>query len=111
LDREPLGVVVYSRETDGNGLPGVWLRKIAVKPQYRRKGVGTLLLQAVTDFARSVNAVEIRLLVPETICYSDGVAKFLASIGMQCTECFKDQFEFGGEIEDGLLFKKVLRLT
>lgn len=99
----PVGFVAYDR-TQGE----VEILRIAVKPSYRRKGIGTKLLYTVEKGAGTLN--RIRIVVPEIQCFpghEDDVSQWLLKRGyVAVPPILKNHFQFCGNNIDGFTFIK-----
>ena len=98
---EPVGFVICN--TTGRIL------KIAVKPTFRNKGIGTRLIEVVKYWATENNILGLGIVVPESLCYNNDMCKWLNKQGFLAGGILKDGAKYYGTVEDGFLFLLVLR--
>jgi len=85
----------------------VTILKLCVKQQHRRNGASLRLLATVFAYARTANAPEVCIVVPESTIYPGprNVSKYLQHVGFVATTPFiKGHFHVYGEPEDGVMF-------
>lgn len=83
--------------------------KIAIKPTFRNKGVGTKLIETIKYWAVQKNILGLGIVVPESLCYTGNICKWLNKQGFLANGILKDGVKYCGIIEDGFLFLLVLR--
>jgi GNAT superfamily N-acetyltransferase len=98
---DPIGFIICN--TTGRIL------KIAVKPAFRNKGIGTKLIETVKYWAVENNILGLGIAVPESLCYNSDICRWLNNQGFLASGILKDEVKYCGIIEDGFLFLLVLR--
>jgi GNAT superfamily N-acetyltransferase len=81
--------------------------RIGVKPDYRGRGIGTLLLQTVVIAARQKNIPKVVIPVPESLCCPGSqydISQWLIWQNFRATEILKDAVTVCGTLEDVYLF-------
>jgi len=102
----PIGFVVwktgaYKKE------PVARIERLAVKPAFRGKGAGTMLLRDTTIAARTAGLTQLMLLVPERLCFpghKDDVSQWLLKHSLHAVGTKSNHFESYGQKEDAYIF-------
>lgn len=81
--------------------------KIAVKPTFRNKGIGTRLIETVKYWATENNIPGLGIVVPESLCYNSDICKWLNNQGFLANGVLKDGVTYCNEVEDGFLFIRI----
>lgn len=104
LDGKIVGMIVVRRTLYGD----VEIRKLCVKPAYRKQTIGRALLWQAILFAREVAAPRLFVVVRErAICPGQpgDLSGWLSRLGFRAgTPLLKAHFTFCGEPEDGIAF-------
>ena len=83
----------------------VELVKMAVKPQYRRRRLGILLMSGCFRFAQDMGCHTIFVVVPETYLPDEPAIKFFPACGFTAAKgMVRDCFNFDGRSIDGMKF-------
>jgi GNAT superfamily N-acetyltransferase len=102
----PVGFAVYV--SPRNRLDTVHLIKLCVTPQHRGRGVGALLFEHVTGFARIVGAKTIEIMIPEYLCdprQPFSCIDWLKVMGFRAdVPIVPDLFTYAGQPEAGIHF-------
>ena len=106
----PIGMAVFMLAESEDGKQFIHLAKVAVKPAYRKRGVGSLLMRSIDEFGLHAGAGWAWLTVPESICHgARSIAGWMAKVGFKAQAVHKDCFQSFGQSEDGYLFQYPLR--
>lgn len=115
----PVGFVVFAPMTLTNRADyaredpakSVVIGKLAVKPAYRRRYIGSMLLQSVGAYCRDFDFTRVETLIPESLCVPGPrrVSGWMTKMGFRADRVVKNTFYNYGEIEDGYEFYYDLR--
>lgn len=100
----PIGFAVYlfNEEKGVAQFP-----KIGVKPTFRRRGVGRMLLRDGIKFATTMGAPLIETVLPESILRPNEpnfVGEWMTKMGWKATGIERDFYPMMGQKEDGIRF-------
>lgn len=90
----------------------VQVAKVCVKEQYRRRGVGTALMDEMEKFGLQLSAVGMMCLVPESFTdpnSPNNAAAWFKAMGWEATGMVQSLFKETGYIEDGIFFQREIR--
>lgn len=102
----PIGFVVWSEAPKASDHTAD-VERLAVKPAFRKRGAGTMLLRDVITQARILDLTQLRLVVPESLCFPghpDDVSEWLRVRQFSAVRIIKDHFEAYGYKEDAFVF-------
>lgn len=102
----PISLGVIQKQDDETWVIG----KIAVKAEYRRRGIGTSLLLSAMGYARLKGAMRVITVLPERWCYpgDHDLTPWLKKHGFRSTTIVHNHFTIDGETEDGIVFERWL---
>jgi GNAT superfamily N-acetyltransferase len=105
INVEPVGFVAWRKKT---AIKEAEILRLAVKPAYRKCGVGSLLLSSVEITACESGLQEIVIIVPEVYCFpghKNDVSQWLLARGFRAVApIFKNYFDLYGSKVDGFKF-------
>jgi ribosomal protein S18 acetylase RimI-like enzyme len=104
VDLTPVGMVIY------HPAECLSIVKLAVKPQFRLRGISRLLLEHCVRCANDNGSQRISITVPETIIYctdTDNISPWLDKLHFYATTpLLKDHYDIYGRLEDGIVFTR-----
>lgn len=101
----PVGFAVMVVVTDPKRVGHLF--KLGVKPNFRRRKVGRLLIASTIAFAKASDVDEIESIVPEGLCRPgepQDITGWLAKVGFRGTGVVPNYIHNMGVIEDGYKF-------
>lgn len=107
----PLGFVVTEPQGKDD-TKHLWMPKLAVKPTYRQKGIGTLLLSKAWERAVHLGLLKIIITVSETMCdpnRSFNSATWLTKMQFKGVGVVQQFVKLYGQYEDGYKFELEVR--
>lgn len=100
----------YSVAEDNRADGIVTVHRLGVSPQYRRRGIGSLLMHRIEYKALANHATAIEIPVPETSCRGPNdpydVSEWLKKLGYRCTRSCEAMFTAYGKAIEGYIFGK-----
>jgi len=106
VHKVPVGFVVWHEATRTSDRTAE-VERLAVKPAFRRRGAGTKLLRDVVTGASIIGLTQLRIVVPESICFPghpDDVSEWLGARQFSAVRIIPDHFEAYGSKEDAFVF-------
>jgi len=101
----PIGFAVFVALNQNPRI--VYLFKLGVKTNFRRRGAGRLLVVNAMDFAAGQGIHEIESIVPETLCRPgepQNITDWLAKVGLKGAGVVPKYISSMGVVEDGYRF-------
>ena len=103
----PVGVVVFEI-INTRKQQCVRMDKIAVKPGFRRRGIGAMLVDEVRKTAMYSGLLYVEMTVPESLCVPNtprDITGFLSKAGFRGFGIKQNAFADLGQSEDGFIFR------
>ena len=110
VHKVPVGFIVWQKAAysgDGTDEFVAEIERIAVKPAFRRRGAGSLLLRDATVAAHTVGLHKLMLIVPESLCFPghpNDVSEWLLHRNFRATGILGQHFDSYGTKEDAFVF-------
>ncbi len=102
----PVGFIVWEKQ-EYNNKPVACIQRLAVKPAFRRRSIGTQLLRHAALASRTNGMPNLMIAVPESLCFPghvDDVSQWLLKREFRAVEVQKESFESYGHTEDVFVF-------
>lgn len=97
-DEKLIGIVVFSQEERIKVKHKAYIRSMYVKQEYRRKGIGKLLLKELIEKAKAINDIEILLL--DVVTNNISAKQLYLSFGFKIYGIEKMAYKFNNQYFD-----------